>query len=706
MKEDEWDNEDEQAFEDAVSDLGKTGTVSNNPTDATGRIKLDRKEIKASMVDAEKNLFTDLKDAQELIDQFIASNIAVAVEGLRAKWCKSLYHTLGYAFICYMKSMMTFDPTDIDTAQGALKTLIEVATLFRKEQSLVSSFTGMMTRAKEGSHLKGMTPLQKHAELIYAEAHLLNAFLALVTDTSMVAFVREGLNMRSAYNVYKSCYKFCQRVYDEEGGEAGLLKNGLDEHFVSGVLFGIGAFNIVISLLPGKVLRLFELIGFSGDRDFGLSRLEIGARLRPRNRSFIQPKGKKKKYMATVQSTDEGLDVTTGGFVAPVDPTTSGGLRAILCELSLLAYHIILSAVVELSDADLPFARELLDKKLQKYPSSFIFLFLAGRMHETTGDPAGALVQYQKVFDLNLDWRQLVHLCVWESGTCNGVLHDWKKASESYSTLYTESKWSKAIYRYLQAVYVYADDPVGNLSKATPMFAEVPGSLQKIAGKHIPLEKFVSRKSRKFKLQGSRLLLPHLEILYVLNGFDIIPTSHRPTFIAEVDAAISQLETQLSGCAKDKNGDEIPPYDTFYDDVCLARFLKGVLTRELALPSSDSLVPIQHLAKQIKAHSFTSTQQQQITYSIRQLEYILLISDKIKLDHWILPFSRLELGQLYLRTGDFEKARKEFMAALNGGVAEDEAGTPRKRVSLENALHFRVHNALVKLDVLEALVAG
>lgn len=65
--------------------------------------------------------------------------------------------------------------------------------------------------------------------------------------------------------------------------------------------------------------------------------------------------------------------------------------------------------------------------------------------------------------------------------------------------------------------------------------------------------------------------------------------------------------------------------------------------------------------------------------------------------------SRLELGKLYVRSREFDKARREFSAALSGGVGEDEIGQGMKRVSLENTLHFRVHNAVVKLDVLERL---
>lgn len=37
-------------------------------------------------------------------------------------------------------------------------------------------------------------------------------------------------------------------------------------HFESGVKMGIGTFNLMISLLPGRVIKLLEFIGFSGDK--------------------------------------------------------------------------------------------------------------------------------------------------------------------------------------------------------------------------------------------------------------------------------------------------------------------------------------------------------------------------------------------------------------------------------------------------------
>ena len=45
-------------------------------------------------------------------------------------------------------------------------------------------------------------------------------------------------------------------------------------HFETGVRMGFGAFNLLMSHLPGKVLRLLEFVGFSGNRLHGFRELE------------------------------------------------------------------------------------------------------------------------------------------------------------------------------------------------------------------------------------------------------------------------------------------------------------------------------------------------------------------------------------------------------------------------------------------------
>jgi hypothetical protein len=180
------------------------------------------------------------------------------------------------------------------------------------------------------------------------------------------------------------------------------------------------------------------------------------------------------------------------------------------------------------------------------------------------------------------------------------------------------------------------------------------------------------------------------------NGFDLIPDSRLLILQKELEAYLLDLDKQQEDGKKLEK--EIP-YSTFYDDLCLVRFFKGLATRELAIPSASMLIP----EKQLILRKLTESQTKQLDYAAKQLEFISLQADEIEYDHWILPFCRYELAALHIRTGEYKKARSEYQAALNGGYNEDEAGKQKKKASMETSLHIRVHNAIAKLDFLLAL---
>jgi tetratricopeptide (TPR) repeat protein len=209
----------------------------------------------------------------------------------------------------------------------------------------------------------------------------------------------------------------------------------------------------------------------------------------------------------------------------------------------------------------------------------------------------------------------------------------------------------------------------------------------------------VSRKARKFKSQNNRLLLPGYEVIYMWTGFDIIPLSHMNTVLSEISNHLTDLDSKLENFQKTGKNADLIPYETFNDDIALARFLKGIAIRELNYPTSNTIIPANELVS-IKP---TTTQISQLTLSSKQLSFITAVADQIVFDHWILPYSRFELGQIYMRLGNYKLARKEFKAAKNGGYTDKETGILRKRYSMENSLHLKTHNCLVKLTVLEKL---
>lgn len=90
---------------------------------------------------------------------------------------------------------------------------------------------------------------------------------------------------------------------------------------------GMGTFNLMISTLPTRVLRLLEFVGFSGDKEFGLQQL--------------------------------------GAASADAEHT----LRGPLCSLALLCWHLIFTFVMGKGDeGDLTVSKELLEPLRKNYP--------------------------------------------------------------------------------------------------------------------------------------------------------------------------------------------------------------------------------------------------------------------------------------------------------------------------------------------------
>jgi len=487
------DSNDELDFEDAVESIEAEETINDiaspiskislseelNATvvEVEKTITYDKKQLKAKIAQAEESLDLDIQEVEKCLLLFINSQFNEAEALLKTKYRSSMYFTLGYATISYLKALMTFEPAEIVKANDAIKSTIELAVMYRKESSLVGTVFGFV-KSKTPTY-RAMSKLQKHADLVYAEAYLLKAVLSALTDTNFVAFIREGLNIRASYSSYKSMFAFIDNLIKEVGVEQ-LEEYGVDKHFVSGVLFGIGTFNLVFSLLPNKILRIFEIIGFSGDRTFALNQLEIGGGWPSQYhvKNLVQ-NGKKNKVKRNA--------IEDSNIVASSKLVSFGGLRKVLCDLDLVVYHVVLSSVIMLPDPDLEFGQHILEAQLKKTPQSFIFKALRGHFLQITAKPLEAIAEFQNVILLQNDWKQLHHLCYWDMSLCSASTQNWLDASNYLKILFEESNWSKAVYRYGQAAYQYMSKSSEKETIAKYM-AEVPKLTKKIAGKSIPIE--------------------------------------------------------------------------------------------------------------------------------------------------------------------------------------------------------------------------
>uniref|UniRef100_A0A8C9V648 Tetratricopeptide repeat domain 39A n=1 Tax=Scleropages formosus TaxID=113540 RepID=A0A8C9V648_SCLFO len=428
--------------------------------------------------------------------------ICIAVLSFRIK--DSMYHALTYATILEMQAMMTFNPEDILTAGSTMKDAQAVC----QRWDLIFSFTwgGNRCSVKE-----------LHAELCYAECLLQRAALTFLQDENMISFIKGGIKVRNSYQTYKELHAVLQ--------SAGYAQGENHRHFEAGVKLGVGSFNLMLSMLPTRILRLLEFVGFSGNKEFGLQQLEEGS--------------------------------STHTF------------RAFLCNMLLLCYHTFMSFILGTGEGDVADAERLLQPYLKQYPK-----FFNGLRFHLLSWPKCAIGRFEECCEAQQAWKQFHHMCYWELMWCFTYKRHWKMAYFYADLLSKENTWSKATYAYMKGSYlsmltreeckVFGESEEG-------LFRQVPGLKQKIAGKSLPTEKFAIRKARRYLTEKPiPLPVPPLEMMYIWNGYTVIGKHKELTegILETLNEAQKQLESN-------------PRTELSTDDQCLVSLLKGLCLKQL-----------------------------------------------------------------------------------------------------------------------------
>uniref|UniRef100_A0A1I8JL98 VPS9 domain-containing protein n=4 Tax=Macrostomum lignano TaxID=282301 RepID=A0A1I8JL98_9PLAT len=171
----------------------------------------------------------------------------------------SMYHALTNSVLCYLRAILTMEQPDMALAAELVSRALRVCQRSRRRR-----FAGLASLRPDS-----FSDEECHAELCYAELLLESAVLAFVQDETMVSFIRGGLRVRECHQLYRLCFRLLRK--------RAWSNARLRAQFESGARMGIGAFSLLVSMLPATVLRLLQFIGFSGDRQFGLEQLEAAA---------------------------------------------------------------------------------------------------------------------------------------------------------------------------------------------------------------------------------------------------------------------------------------------------------------------------------------------------------------------------------------------------------------------------------------------
>ena len=571
-----------------------------------------------------QDMYDDLSMAREAVHLFMNSRMLEAYDMITPLSEKRMYYVLAYALFSTIKAFMTFQHTDLGIAISHCRDALQVASLLRKKQGAIASFRSFVRGTGPSiAWISSMSPVELHAELISVECTLLSAVLGIAHSGDLFSLLTEAFHLRSAYGAYQSLLKFIN--YDDEHGQTA------DEHFRSGVFLGTGSISLLLGLLPGKVLKFMEIFGYEGNVKHGLELL-----------------------------------CKAGGWSTASEPERNAeteGIRRVVCDMTMLFYHLVVSTFIPVPSVDIPFAEKVLNYHLCRYPKGVFFLYFHGRLYSTQGYSKEAIECFRQARDVQAEYVQLKHICYWDMALCTMSLNAWNDTARYFTILANENNWSKALYNYARAAALYQ---VGDSKQAQEIMARVPLMRQKIAGKSIPLEKFAARKAMKMKQQGY-LVLPAMELAYLTHCY----STSSPSSLTY--CSLPSLECELARLGSNATT----------DDFCLVHFLLGVVLRNIAYPE-----------KHIKAESgFRKIPVEEAAQRAEQsLQFVAQNGARCTYDHYLLYFCHYELGRLYISMGRNKEGREELQLVLSGKNLGDQGR--KGKYSMQNMAFLRSNGAL------------
>eukprot|EP00041_Stephanoeca_diplocostata_P038264 m.1490665 g.1490665 ORF g.1490665 m.1490665 type:complete len:607 (+) comp25191_c0_seq17:397-2217(+) len=388
---------------------------------------------------------------------------------------------MGKAAIMFVWSTMTLDDDDLKNTVAYIKEVeVVVDALVKSTAPSGGGWLGVFakTPVPTATHL--------HYRIMSAECTLLISVMQLLRE-SLMEKVKGALNIRNAWHKYKAI-KEQKELLEGDGG-------ALDIETVGAMHFGIGAFNLVSSLLPPKVLALISFLGFPCDRQLGLEELETAF--------------------------------------------NKGGVRSPIASLALLTHHVFLQASFchnDLVYADA--AERVIRRSLEMCANGGLFLLFNARQLRLAKDIDGAIEHFKLAARVQHKWIPLVHYCSYELAYTHLYRFEYLQSAAHWNKLLVENEWSKAYYAYAKGVVLLCGKKPAEARAAFDLIPALLSKSKKINGRPLPVDRFVKRKyvnyieetgEQSLKRKGARasvatrLPLAGIEMIYVWNGFPQMP---------------------------------------------------------------------------------------------------------------------------------------------------------------------------------------
>ncbi|KAG0282573.1 hypothetical protein BGZ97_008937, partial [Linnemannia gamsii] len=414
----------------------------------------------------EKAMDEELAELRVIMDLALNNRMTEAEALLRGRHKpESMYYQFGKALIDALRAILTFHPDEIEKAMKSFDLTLKVADKQRK-----SSITGLGTVKALGSWVigsigagsfRGMTRIEKHAELIYAEATVLRAGFSVLYHQDFFSLLEETVSLRSAFAIFNGLKSYIDSTEAELKAGGDISEHHIDEHLVTGLIFASSLFNIVISFLPDIIISLLQFVGFPSDRDWGLELMNTAG-------------------MWDLRAGDD----TPIEFQERLASPNNEGMRRQLCDIAPIAIHLIAASFLPFRHVDYSFAERINNYNLHKYPDSMVFNFLKAR-HAQVNTRLDEAIAIHESIEVQPEWRNLKHACVFEQLMCAMMESDYDLACTKSRVLLRESNWTKTIFRYLAAITTLRRGLPKEAKRVDELMRKVEPGKQKFCGVEI-----------------------------------------------------------------------------------------------------------------------------------------------------------------------------------------------------------------------------
>ncbi|KAF9964424.1 hypothetical protein BGZ70_006473 [Mortierella alpina] len=575
-----------------------------------------------------------------------------------SKETRSMYYDLGRGIIQGMRAIATFDPDEIAMGMQMFEQTIKTADKQRKGSMMglgsVKAVGSFVVGTIGAGSFKGMTRVQKHAELVYAEATLLRTGLSVFYHMDLWMVLEEAINLRSAFTIIQGLKSFMDSVESELRAGKNIDHYQIDEHLVSGVTLSYALYNIIISFLPDVIIKMLQFMGFPSDRDWGMAMLAACGDWDP---------------SAAAESPEEHKE--------RLSSSANDGIRRQFCDMVPIIYHTIVSSFIPLKHVDFAFAKRINDYNLELYPDSPFYIYFKGRHLQVTSKLDEAIATYKSLKPVEARWHNFTHISVFEELMCAMMRADHDTACEKSRQLLKESRWSKCCYRYLTAITGLERGKESEKKKINSLMEKVEDGMQKIAGVNLFFETFCARKAKRYVKEG-HLLLPSFDFMILWNSFDMMPPKALKRALDIISGEVHRLRELLPNKMKERENrplaakdqtieaatggylsgmfssnknasakeSKVGSYENFYDDYCLAHFLQGNVAYHLAFFPEE---PFDAAMCALALESFETV-----------FRYAPLIND----DTYTYYFSHYYKAKIWIHQGRLEEAEGRFKYLL------------------------------------------